>query len=76
MSAARTLSACPWQQPHLQMSYWDVRIQIDESSKPFSDSLGMGMAGVQSSQHSLPIWEEEHRGDWACTSVGCSSGET
>lgn len=47
VSAARAPSAWPWQQCHLQMSNWNVRMQIDESNKPFSDSLGMGMAGVQ-----------------------------
>lgn len=62
----------PWQQHHLQMSYWNVRMQIDESNNPFSDSLGMGMAGVQSRQCSLPVLEEEHLGDWACTSIGYS----
>ena len=61
------LAATP---PH--MSYWNVRMQIDDSNKPFSDSLGMGTAGVQSRQHSLPVLEEERPRDWACVSAGCS----
>jgi hypothetical protein len=47
-------------------------MQIDESNKPFSDSQGMGTAGVQSRQCSLPVWEEDPLGDWACTGVDFS----
>lgn len=61
------LAAMP---PHT--SYWKVRMQIDDSNKPFSDSLGTGTAGVQSRQHSLPVLEEERPRDWACISAGCS----
>lgn len=56
--------------PH--MSYWNVRMQIDDSNKPFSDSLGMETAGVQNRQHSLPVLEEERPRDWACINAGCS----